>query len=122
MFFVFRDSYVLCIYVTNIMNVLRTGMNMSISRIHIWLIFTMGTLDCAMFSKLGKQTFTNEFKSHWLPDSYGLTAHQVINFHISAFDFSADNRLTILIYTFPSLSLSLSLYLSIYLSSVSVWG
>ena len=36
-FFVFRDSYVLCIYVTNIMNVLRTGMNMPISRIYIWL-------------------------------------------------------------------------------------
>ena len=34
MFFVFRDSYVLCIYV---MNVLRTGMNMSISYIRIWL-------------------------------------------------------------------------------------
>ena len=38
-FFEFRDSYVLCIYVTNIMNVLRTGMNMSISRIHIWLLY-----------------------------------------------------------------------------------
>ena len=33
--FVFRDSYVLCIYVTNIMNVLCTGMNMSISRISV---------------------------------------------------------------------------------------
>ena len=39
-FFVFWDSYVLCIYVMNIMNVLRTGMNMSISRIHIWLWYT----------------------------------------------------------------------------------
>ncbi len=36
-FEILSRSYVLCIYVTNIMNVLRTGMNMSISRIHIWL-------------------------------------------------------------------------------------
>ena len=33
-FFEFRDSYVLCIY-TNIMNVLRTGMNMFISHIQV---------------------------------------------------------------------------------------
>ena len=32
---VFRVSRLLCIYVTNIMNVLRTGMNMSISRISV---------------------------------------------------------------------------------------
>ena len=31
--------YVYVIY-TNIMNVLRTGMNMSISRIHIWLCYS----------------------------------------------------------------------------------
>ena len=37
----FRDSYVLCIYVTNIMNVLRIGMNMSISRIRIWLWYML---------------------------------------------------------------------------------
>ena len=33
-FFVFRDSYVIYMCVMDIMNVLRTGMNMSISRIH----------------------------------------------------------------------------------------
>ena len=36
-FFVFRDSYVLCIYVINIMNVLCTGMDMSILRSRVWL-------------------------------------------------------------------------------------
>ena len=36
-FFVFRDSYVINMCVMDIMNVLRTGMNMSILRIHIWL-------------------------------------------------------------------------------------
>ena len=41
-FFEFRDSYVLCIYVMNIMNVLHTGMNMSISRIRIWLWYICG--------------------------------------------------------------------------------
>ena len=40
-FFVFQGSYVLCICVTNIMIVLRTGMNMSISRIPIWLWYTL---------------------------------------------------------------------------------
>ena len=33
--FVFRDSYVIYMCVMDIMNVLRTGMNMSISRIHM---------------------------------------------------------------------------------------
>ena len=36
-FFVFRDSYVIYMCVMDIMDVLRTGMNMSISCIHIWL-------------------------------------------------------------------------------------
>ena len=36
-FFVFRDSYVLCIYVRYGHYFLRTGLNMSISHIHIWL-------------------------------------------------------------------------------------
>ena len=39
MFFVFQDSYVIYMCVMDIMNVLRTGMNMSISRIHIWLCY-----------------------------------------------------------------------------------
>ena len=38
-FFVFRDSYVLCCLYMNIMNVLRTGMGMSISHIHVWLCY-----------------------------------------------------------------------------------
>ncbi len=37
MFFVFRDSSVIYMCVMDIMNVLRTGMNMSISHIHVWL-------------------------------------------------------------------------------------
>ena len=40
-FFVFRDSYVIYICVMDIMNVLRTGMNMYILRIHIWLCNTL---------------------------------------------------------------------------------
>ena len=36
-FFVFRDSYVIYMCVMDIMNVLRTGMNMSISHNPIWL-------------------------------------------------------------------------------------
>ena len=42
--FVFRDSYVIYIYiymwVMDIMNVLRTGINMSISHIQVWLCYT----------------------------------------------------------------------------------
>ena len=36
-FFVFRDSYVIYIRYMDIMNVLPTGMNMSISVLHVWL-------------------------------------------------------------------------------------
>ena len=36
-FFVFQDSYVIYMCIMDIMNVLRTGMNMSISRNHVWL-------------------------------------------------------------------------------------
>ena len=36
-FFVCRDSYVIYMCVVDIMNVLCTGMNMSISHIHVWL-------------------------------------------------------------------------------------
>ena len=46
-FFVFRDSYVLCIYVMNIMNVLRTRINLSIPCIRIWLWY-IGTNDFAV--------------------------------------------------------------------------
>ncbi len=50
----FRDSYVVCIYIyTNIMNVLRTGMDMSISHIRI-----MG-----MVHKLYKELRSNIFAS-----------------------------------------------------------
>ena len=68
MFFVFRDSYVLCIYIyTNIMNVLRTGMNMSISRLRIWLWYKSSLMGVCEFMSIfllsrGKEEIHNEIE------------------------------------------------------------
>ena len=55
-FFVFQDSYVIYMCVMDIMNVLRTGMNVSISRIHIWLCNTFNHIisEC---SKLAQKVY-----------------------------------------------------------------
>ena len=67
----------------DIMNVLRTGMNMSISRIHIWLCYIMSNiLDCGLvvssnlchditftFRLIPKENVLNPLSSHqlWVP-------------------------------------------------------
>ena len=45
-FFVFRDSYVTYMCVMYIMNVLRTGMNMFISHIQVWLCYHITWINC----------------------------------------------------------------------------
>ena len=56
-FFVFQDSYVISMCVMDIMNVLRIGMNMSISRILVCLFNSMSSFFC---------TLLNSFKYFYL--------------------------------------------------------
>ena len=40
-----------------------------------FLLLPDGRVNRVVFSKQDKQTFTNEFESHWVPHSHGLVPH-----------------------------------------------
>ena len=61
----------MCVCVMDIMNVLRTGMNMTISHIHVWLCYSDITFNSGLIP-LGKVWYPLSFSSYKVNNTYSI--------------------------------------------------